>query len=181
MTVGPIGDLGETSTAISQQAQFLAQQNELRTQNAQEVSDQQARLDTQAQRADSAQQAILDRQDERAAQLEAQQEAQQRADDIQASLDAFGIQQAQLQDQILVDQGLEATQEVIADQDQNALALQQGFDQTAVNAFLNENTTVSSVSEALEEFQQIEQATGLEMTEMTVTFTQSGSEIDTQL
>ncbi|GAB3246979.1 hypothetical protein [Kineosporia babensis] len=180
MSIGPIGDLGETSTAIGQQAQFLAQQNELRTQNAQALTDQQARLANQAQRTDSAQQAVLDRQDERQIQLEAQLEAQQRADDIQASLETFGIQQAQLQDQILIDQGLEASQEVIADQN-DLSAVQQGLDQTAVDAFLNENTTVSSVSEAIEEFQQIEDATGLQVSEMTVTFTQSGSEIDTQL
>jgi hypothetical protein len=171
MTVGPIGDLGETSTAISQQAQFLAQQNETRTQEAQDLTD-------RAAQADSAQQAILDRQDERRAQLEAQQEAQLRADDNRAALEAFGIQQAQLQDQILADQALEASQEVSADQD--AVQMQQGMDQSAVNAFLNENTTVSSIEEALGEFQQFEDATGMQMTEVSVTFS-SGSEIDTQL
>lgn len=182
MTVGPIGDLGETSTAISQQAQFLAQQNELRTQNARELTDQQARQTDAANQADQAQQAVLDRQDERRAQLEAQLDAQLRADDNRAALEAFGIQQAQLQDQILADQALDATLEVSADQDTlNPISPQLGTDQSAVDAFLNENTTVSSIEEALSEFQQIEDATGLQVSEMTVTFTQAGSEIDTQL
>ncbi|GLY19301.1 hypothetical protein LWF15_04560 [Kineosporia rhizophila] len=179
MTVGPIGDLGETSTAISQQAQFLAQQNELRTQEAQAATDLQARLADRGE----AQQATLDRQAEREAQLVAQQEAQQRADANQAALEAFGIQQAQLQDVILADQALEASQEVTADQNRvdQQQALDRQLDQSAVNAFLNENTTVSSVQEALQEFQQMEEVTGLEVSSVTVTLTQSGSEIDTQL
>ncbi len=178
MSIGPIGDLGETSTAISQQAQFIAQQNQLRTQQAQTATDEQARLDAQAQQTDATQRAVLARQDERQAQLEAQAEAQQRADDRQAALEAFGIQQAQLQDVILADQDLQATQEVTADQNPTD---QQSFDQAAVNALLNGNSTVGTVQDALDEFQQLEDATGLEVSQVTVTLTQSGNSIDTQL
>jgi hypothetical protein len=182
MSIGPIGDLGETSTAISQQAQFIAQQNQVRTQQAQDAADQQARLADQATlAADQAQRTVLARQDERQAQLEAQAEAQQRADDRQAALEAFGIQQAQLQDVILADQDLQATssnQEVTADQN---LTDQPSFDQTAVNALLNGNSTVGTVQDALDEFQQLDDATGLEVSQVTVTLTQSGNEIDTQL
>ncbi len=105
------------------------------------------------------------------------------ADANQAALEAFGIQQAQLQDVILADQALEASQEVTADQNRvdQQQALDRQLDQSAVNAFLNENTTVSSVQEALQEFQQMEEVTGLEVSSVTVTLTQSGSEIDTQL
>lgn len=179
MSIGPIGDLGETSTAISQQAQFLAQQNQLRTQQAQDAADLQSRqADQAALSADQAQRATLAQQDQRQAQLEAQAEAQQRADDRQAALEAFGIQQAQVQDAILADQDLQATQEVTAAQNNPD---QQSFDQTAVNALLNGHSTVGTVQDALDEFQQLEDATGLAVSQVTVTLTQSGSEIDTQL
>ncbi|GAA3592195.1 hypothetical protein GCM10022223_03580 [Kineosporia mesophila] len=166
MTIGPIGDLGETATAVSQQAQFLAQQNELRL-NDQSVQGQQA------------QQAILDRQDERQAQLQAQLEAQNRADDRQAALEAIGVQRAQLQDQLLAEQDLQATTEVI--NDQNAIDQQRSLDQAAVSTFLNPNTTVNSVEEAIDEFQQLGDTTGLQVSQVQVTLTRTGSEIDTQL
>ncbi len=58
---------------------------------------------------------------------------------------------------------------------------QQSFDQAAVNALLNGNSTVGTVQDALDEFQQLEDATGLEVSQVTVTLTQSGNSIDTQL
>ncbi|WP_285595650.1 hypothetical protein [Kineosporia sp. NBRC 101731] len=179
MTIGPIGDLGETATAISQQAQFLAQQNELRTQNAREATDRQAQLTGQSIQGQQAQQAILDRQDERQAQLQAQLEAQNRADDRRAALEAIGVQRAQLQDQLLAEQDLQATTEVI--NDQNAIDQQRSFDQAAVSTFLNPSTTVNSVEEAIDEFQQLGDTTGLQVSQVQVTLTRTGSEIDTQL
>lgn len=180
MTIGPIGNLGDTATAISEQATALAEQNALRTQQAREATDRQAQLTEQASQAQQSQQAVLDRLDERQAQLEAQQDAQQRADDIQAQLEAFGLQRAQLQDAILADQDLQATQEVIADQ--NTAGQPQSLDQTALNAFLNNNnTTVGTLQDAMDEFQQMEDATGMEVSEVTVTLTRTGAQVDNRL
>ncbi len=176
----PIGNLGDTATAISEQATALAEQNALRTQQAREATDRQAQLTEQASQAQQSQQAVLDRLDERQAQLEAQQDAQQRADDIQAQLEAFGLQRAQLQDAILADQDLQATQEVIADQ--NTAGQPQSLDQTALNAFLNNNnTTVGTLQDAMDEFQQMEDATGMEVSEVTVTLTRTGAQVDNRL
>jgi len=176
MTVGPIGDLAETSTSISQQAQLLADRNAQQAQvdNATQVEqDQRAADDAQALQAQQSQQTILDRVAERQAQLEAEQEAQERADAIQAQLEAVGIQRAQLQDEILADRDLQATQEAVANQ--NTIA-QQSLDQAAVNSLLN-NSTVNDPQEAIDEFQQMQ----LAEVSVTATFTHTGSAIDTRL
>jgi hypothetical protein len=164
MSIGPIGDLGDSSTAISQQIQA-----------------QQARLLEQANQTDATQQAILDRQDERQAQLEAELEAQQRTDDRQAALQAFGIQRAQLQDTILANQDLQAAQETRADQVADE---QQSFDQAALDALLNNNgnTTIATVQDALDEFGQFDDTNAVQVSQVQVTLTaSSGSDIDTQL
>ncbi|MCD5351243.1 hypothetical protein [Kineosporia mesophila] len=164
MSIGPIGDPGDPSTAIGQQIQA-----------------QQARLLDRANQTDATQQATLERQDERQAQLEAELAARQRIDDRQAALQAFGIQRAQLQDAILADQDLQAVQETRADQ---VAADQRSFDQTALDALLNNNgnSTIATVQDALDEFGQFDEADQLPVAQAQVTLTSStGSDVDTQL
>ncbi|MDP9830469.1 hypothetical protein [Kineosporia succinea] len=166
MSIGPVSSSVGTSTVIDQQAQMMEQ----------------------ASTTDATQQAVLDRQEERRAQLEAQLQAQQRVEDRQAALDAYGIQQARLQDAILADQDLQATQEAVqearADQ---AVTAEQSFDEAAVNALLNNNgnATIATVQDALSEFGQFstadtEQIPQVQVTS-TVTATTTGSDIDTRL
>jgi hypothetical protein len=168
VSIDPIGGAGASSAA-----QILAEQDILRTQ--------QARATSEANRIDAAQQAILDRQTELEAQMQAQLEAQQRTQDRQEALEAFGIQQARVQDAIRAEQDLQAALELSADE---AADRQQSFEQAALDALLsnNGNTTIATVQDALDEFGQFGDAAGTQTAGTQATITAStGSSIDSQL
>lgn len=155
MTVGPIGDLGQTSGTSGDPAQ-----------NSTAVPSR-------------AEKEIQARQAERHAQLESLREAQLRADEIQAQLEALGIQRAQLQDELLAEQGLQSTQEVIADQ--NILALQPGSDRAALSAFLSSSTMVDGIESMPEGLWQLVSSPGRTADRSAVAFARTGATVDAQL